>query len=447
MASPSLWYWNRVQNGNLNKHGLWESVIGALESTCVGKIQRMHRSHLCLETVYSVPAIGHKTFLPAVVQADDEEAAADLDNVPPSDKTRIKQNPSQFMHWDGRFFDVNCVHVVTADHVLCAKPLGPRTAPTPALGKHVAEFTKNLKYSDCRHKRHHRGHCQIVRDDGRVLSHLRCVGWSPSCEADFLEIDLAYPRCVTHLGTTGGFPSTKSFPYRELEERHYDAAARHRRSHSHNRFAPYIRVMDEHRVAALCWVTAYEVHYRHAITNKWTFLCATSANSDAFTEHLLDLRPYYTAATGLFTRGLRIRPLECHNGAWMRVSVYGRNDVDQQPIVAAAPAAAVPTIIEYAVTHGAAAQSARRYVRDGVQCLGDKRWNREKNHKAIKRSGYRRDIDEGQQEWWWDCDRFDSDGEDYYYDDEGQPEWWWWDCDGFVSDGEDYYCDDEQAAK
>ncbi len=70
-----------------------------------------------------------------------------------------------------------------------------------------------------------------------------------------------------------------------------------------------------------------QIHYRHAVTNKWTLLAVTSANTDALTEHILDLTPYFNAKDGLFTQYLRIRPVECHNRPVMRVAVYGVDPV------------------------------------------------------------------------------------------------------------------------
>ena len=66
-----------------------------------------------------------------------------------------------------------------------------------------------------------------------------------------------------------------------------------------------------------------QVHYRHTVTNKWTLIGTVPANSDAFTEHILDLSPYFSAKDGLFTQYLRIRPVEYHNKPRMRVSAYG----------------------------------------------------------------------------------------------------------------------------
>ena len=49
----------------------------------------------------------------------------------------------------------------------------------------------------------------------------------------------------------------------------------------------------------------------------------TSANTDAFSEVILDLSPHFNAKDGLFTQYLRIRPLEHNVKPCIRVSVYG----------------------------------------------------------------------------------------------------------------------------
>lgn len=66
-----------------------------------------------------------------------------------------------------------------------------------------------------------------------------------------------------------------------------------------------------------------QVHYRHTVTNKWVLLAVTSANSDAFNEHILDLSPYFNAKDGLLTQYLRIKPVAYHKKPCMRIAVYG----------------------------------------------------------------------------------------------------------------------------
>lgn len=66
-----------------------------------------------------------------------------------------------------------------------------------------------------------------------------------------------------------------------------------------------------------------QVHYRHTVTNKWVLLAVTSANSDAFNEHILDLSPYFNAKDGLFTQYLRVKPVGHKNKPCMRIALYG----------------------------------------------------------------------------------------------------------------------------
>lgn len=62
-----------IVGGNLNKHGLWEDFIGELEATCINKHERAvtkrGRKGL-METVYTVPVVGFKQFLPPSVDDD-----------------------------------------------------------------------------------------------------------------------------------------------------------------------------------------------------------------------------------------------------------------------------------------------------------------------------------------------------------------------------------------
>lgn len=59
-------YTGNYRCGNLNKNKLWERFVEELESTCVLKTERPHKIHEKMETVYTVPVIGHKLFLPRV---------------------------------------------------------------------------------------------------------------------------------------------------------------------------------------------------------------------------------------------------------------------------------------------------------------------------------------------------------------------------------------------
>lgn len=212
-----------------------------------------------------------------------------------------------------------------------------------------------------------------------------------------------------------------------------------------SKFASYVNILKEDEFS-LAWVTTYEVHYRHTVTNKWTLLCVTSANSDAFSEQVLDLRPYFNAKDGLLTQYLRIRPLEYIHQPKMRVSVYGidpqyncgingsivkgittarasgdRSAAGRQTLVEAGRigegkeegddegeystlgAEDVPTI-EYAVAHGVSADN-RKYVRDALST--GRYWDRYgqgKNPKHLKNSRNRNFIREEHREYYKNFD-------------------------------------------
>ena len=53
--------------GNLNKNRLWETFVAELERTCVVKADRVNECFHRWETVYTVPIIGHKVFVPRSV--------------------------------------------------------------------------------------------------------------------------------------------------------------------------------------------------------------------------------------------------------------------------------------------------------------------------------------------------------------------------------------------
>ncbi len=98
-------YGTNCQNGNLNKHGLWETIINELESTCITKTVRAHKHHKKCETVYTVPVVGHKVFLPPAAEDDYElgmyhEMPHECDQgvsekLNKSALKKIKRNPAQ----------------------------------------------------------------------------------------------------------------------------------------------------------------------------------------------------------------------------------------------------------------------------------------------------------------------------------------------------------------
>jgi hypothetical protein len=91
--------------GNMNKAGMWESIIDELEETCVSKIERPESGGPHLETVYKVPVIGFKQFTASTededymlgayrsYQADDQYDS--FANLKKSAVKKIKRNPAK----------------------------------------------------------------------------------------------------------------------------------------------------------------------------------------------------------------------------------------------------------------------------------------------------------------------------------------------------------------
>jgi len=105
-------YGSYCRFGNLNKNNLWEDFIAELENTCISKSDRVHKRHEKCETLYTVPVIGHKLFLPPASQDDFELGAyhelrragangnGSSSGVEKESKTnmkKIKMNPNQVM--------------------------------------------------------------------------------------------------------------------------------------------------------------------------------------------------------------------------------------------------------------------------------------------------------------------------------------------------------------
>lgn len=98
-------YVGNYRCGNLNKNKLWERFVDELESTCITKTERPHKLHEKMETVYTVPVIGHKLFLPRVQNEEFEMGDYREMRKPVEDSfcsavtkatvKKIKMNPSQ----------------------------------------------------------------------------------------------------------------------------------------------------------------------------------------------------------------------------------------------------------------------------------------------------------------------------------------------------------------
>jgi len=73
----------------------------------------------------------------------------------------------------------------------------------------LVEFTKNITFHNSLHK-HVNQYCRIQHQGADAVSSFYSYrggagGWEQKGHNDFLEINLGYPRSVTHIGTVGMF--------------------------------------------------------------------------------------------------------------------------------------------------------------------------------------------------------------------------------------------------
>lgn len=99
------YYYGACRNGNLNKHGLWDTILEELEGTCIKRVERMNVKINSYETIYSVPVIGHKLFLPPLdddhvlgaynEMRTEQNQLARHEKLNKSTVKKIKRNPNQ----------------------------------------------------------------------------------------------------------------------------------------------------------------------------------------------------------------------------------------------------------------------------------------------------------------------------------------------------------------
>lgn len=90
---------------NLNKHGLWDTVLDALEDNCLLKEERMNVAQNSYETVYTVPVTGHQLIVPCADYdrqlggynelKSKKNRTQKVDKVKKGTMKKIKRNPQQ----------------------------------------------------------------------------------------------------------------------------------------------------------------------------------------------------------------------------------------------------------------------------------------------------------------------------------------------------------------
>jgi len=266
--------------------------------------------HDTIETMYSVPVIGHLLMTPIVIDND-----YSLDFV--SQKKLKKIDKSTVMMYCGKEYDMNYYYLYTPLGKNPLTPLGLLKPPLPDIISNNSkafklDFTvKNLPkkaYKSCAHLNYSIG----KERNGQ--------GWEQVNETDYLQIDLGRFQYVTHVGTAGLYPNLQRFPTRKLAIA-YRTRKRWRwpKKSANEAFVHIVESMDN-----VAWVTNYNLYYCTA-GKQWRFVGNFEGNKDSITENVHSMFYHFNTGEGLYTRYLRIQPTGYFNKPIMRVAIYGEN--------------------------------------------------------------------------------------------------------------------------
>jgi len=298
-----------------NSPAMWEDVETELES--LAKHKKTVLNYVGnLETVYSVPAS-------EFIEYEQIGAINDNDN---------KQKDAK---WNGQFYDRNFIYEYTGNDSdmegtltkVCPIYSQAPVFDVPDTKQIAAGIIKPEAYANFElHGPVRRS--QFTRE-----------------RADYIEFDLTTNTQLSHIGTFGRYPSTRSFPQKVRSK-----GMPHNRQWRKKQFG-LLQVCNSRD--PMYYVMSYKVLYQGA-DKKWHSLGTFGGNKDIGTEQI--------NRVDIFTRYIRIKPLT-YRGEHpsMRIVLYGpvseKTDEDKQKAIAS-------ELIEYTIEH----VSESDYVPDGKGC-------------------------------------------------------------------------------
>lgn len=302
----------------------WADIEEELGQQCVECFVRFDRKDFRWEKVYSMPIVGHKLFsAPTTIDRSYSLAPPHLVGT----KVKFPKSLKKFenlMPWRGRVYSVDSVFML--DGLNRLKKLFPvhlppaNTIMTSSRFHHVKKLTNYQLRNGSAERVMYRD-----IDLNHTTSRYHCSGWRARNGNDYLQIDLGKAMYLTHLGTAGGFPELTTFPSKQYVSE--DEYALHKRECNASGYAHQVWIL-KHNSHQFAWCTDYELSYRHVLTKKWVRLGTFRANSDAVSEEVTDLYNYYNHPGGLYTRFLRIKPINYSHQPMLRLALYGFQSID-----------------------------------------------------------------------------------------------------------------------
>jgi hypothetical protein len=330
--------------GTLRKQNRWKDVLEQLEEKAIAKTITFCRGTSSYKETFKIPVSGHNIYDTKKEDDFHNHLYNYVDTKKNSVDKMIKQNPHDFFHWNGAYYNINYLYGRYLDRgCLVLKRLRPLLLPMPKLKYGAIELPKSIQkvYDASGKKKSNFVHIHHENNDlkysARYIKYNIDQCWTAKDEKDFLEIRFAAPTHVSNIGTLGGGFYSTYFPEkshvarkRNLDWVEFIDGSSHRLYEDHNmselskKCATYIRTIDG--FDSVAWVSSYLLSYRKANGvggTKWIKLGTFAANSNAFDEAVIDLHMWSDDRKGLLADAIRIQPLTFHTKATMKISIYG----------------------------------------------------------------------------------------------------------------------------
>jgi len=301
---------------SLNRDGRFEALINMLEEDAIEKREIINRKYDTIETVYSVPVIGHHLITP--IATDNDYAYTPLDFQSASNRIKLKKvDVSTIMVYCGKEYDMNYYYLYTPLGKNPLQQLGLLKPPIPDMISNNPNIYK-LDYTAK----------NLTKKSFKSSAHLNYLGgnqrygqgWQQENETSYLQIDLGRFQYITHIGTAGLYPNLRNFPTRKLTNSYRTKKRWRWPKKSANDVKAFVHIIES--MDDVAWVTHYNVYYCTA-GKQWKFIGNFEGNKDSITENVHSMFYHFNTGEGLYTRYLRIQPTGHFNKPILRLAIYG----------------------------------------------------------------------------------------------------------------------------
>lgn len=244
--------------------------------------------------------------------------------------TQIKSNPIRQNNWfecNGKTYDPSYLYVVD-EFRMTFTPLCELQPSVPNLGKNIGILKADIyKYAN-KNKINCAYGGRIIGDNwyGRPITDTNTS----------IFVDFKSPQMITHIGTFGKSPDYRTWhsKYQFAKYQRYKV-----KKSRLSRCKGSIAVVTQHQYA---YTTSFKIDYKDPTTHKWISIGIFDGNHNPFNMNIIELNEHFNKENGLYTKSLRITPIEYNLRPSMRLQLFGttchQETIDE------------PEVVEYTIT-------------------------------------------------------------------------------------------------